>query len=157
LVARAHLVTTPRQPLNGYMNREAFKIFLLDVGILGAMARIPADVLVRGNAFFSEYHGAFVENYVAQQLKAAQMDLYYWKSEGGRAELDFVCECDAQVFPLEAKAGINPRSKSLKAYDQQFSPSALSRTTLLNLKRDGRICNYPLYAVSLFPHLSEKK
>ena len=156
LILRSHLVSAARYPLKGYMDREVFKVFLLDVGILGAMAGIAADVLVRGDALFAEYQGAFVENYVAQQLRAEDVDLYYWKSEGKRAELDFLCECDNQIYPLEAKAGINPRSKSLKSYDDQFSPPVLSRTTLLNLKRDGKICNYPLYAVELFPRLAVK-
>ena len=136
------------------MSREIFKVFVLDIGILGAMARVPADILARGDALFTQYQGAYVENYVAQQLSAAKSDLYYWKSEGQRAELDFLCEYGNEILPLEAKAGINPRSKSLRSYDNQFSPSVLSRTTLLNLKRDGKVCNYPLYAVSLFPQLA---
>lgn len=156
LIVKSQLVSTAKYPLKGYANREVFKVFLLDVGILGAMARIPADMLVRGDALFNEYQGAFVENYVAQQLRTASVELYYWKSEGQRAELDFLCAYGDQIYPLEAKAGINPRSKSLKSYDSQFSPPVLSRTTLLNLKRDGKVCNYPLYAVSLFPHLAAK-
>ena len=156
LTLKSHLVTTVRYPLKGYMSREAFKVFVLDIGILGAMARVPAGILARGDALFTQYHGAFVENYVAQQLSAARADLYYWKSEGQRAELDFLCEYDNEILPLEAKSGINPRSKSLRSYDNQFSPSVMSRTTLLNLSRDGRICNYPLYAVTLFPKLGFK-
>ncbi len=60
-------------------------------------------------------------------------------------------EYDGQAYPLEVKAGVNPKSKSLRIYDEKYAPPALSRSTLLNLKRDGRICNYPLYAVSLLP------
>jgi predicted AAA+ superfamily ATPase len=154
LVLKSYAVTTAQRPLKGYMNRDAFKVFLLDVGLLAAMARIPAEVLVRGDALFNEYQGAFVENYVAQQLHADQrLGLYYWKSQGQRAEVDFLWEQD-EVYPLEAKAGINPRSKSLRSYDEQFNPPTLSRTTLLNLKHDGKICNYPLYALTLFPQLS---
>ncbi len=155
LVYKSYLVSTAKRPLKGYMNRDVFKLFVLDVGILGAMARIPADMLVKGSKLFNEYQGAFVENYVAQQLCSyLNVDLYYWKSEGKKAELDFLCEYGSQILPLEAKAGINPRSKSLKSYDTQFAPTVLSRTTLLNLKQDGKICNYPLYAVSLFPTLA---
>lgn len=92
----------------------------------------------------------FVENYVAQQLKA-RMDiaLYYWSSKGKKAELDFLCEIDAAVLPLEARAGINPKSKRLRSFDNQFNPRVLLRTSLLNLKKDGKICNIPLYAIAM--------
>ena len=122
--------------------------------MLGALAKIPPDVLTRSDQLFKEYEGAFVENYVAQQLKSLkEITLHYWKS-AGTAEIDFICEYENNIFPLEAKAGINPRSKSLLFYQKKYNPTLLSRTTLLNLKRDGKICNYPLYAISLFPELS---
>jgi len=155
LVYKSYQVSTAKKPLKGYMNRNNFKIFVLDVGILGAMVNLLPQILVEKDSLFKEFKGAFVENYVAQQLKSGkQIDLFYWTSEGRRkAELDFVCEIGSQILPLEAKAGINPKSKSLKLFDSQFSPSSLCRTTLLNLKKDGKICNYPLYALSLFPEL----
>ncbi len=72
---------------------------------------------------------------MAQQLIAAgQKELFYWRRKGGRAELDFLCEIGDGIIPLEVKAGVNPRSKSLKSYDNQFAPPCLARTTLLNLK-----------------------
>lgn len=79
--------------------------------------------------------------------------LHYWRSKGGKAELDFLCEFSGKIYPLEVKAGINPRSKSLRSYDMQFSPSVLARATLLNLKKDGKILNLPLYALSLLPDM----
>ena len=116
------------------------------------MARSPVELLAQGERLFNEYEGAFVENYVAQQLVSHfQQDLYYWRSRGGKAELDFLCEFAGRICPLEVKAGINPRSKSLKSYDLQFQPARLMRTNLLNFKGDGKICNLPLYAVSLLP------
>lgn len=158
LIMRSYQVSTAKLPLQGYANREAFKVFVLDVGILGAMANLPAALVVKGEKLFNEFRGAFVENYVAQQLRAHyDYELYYWKSSGGRAEVDFLIQHEEEIFPLEAKSGINPRSKSLKSYDVQFSPGQLSRTTLLNLKHDGSICNYPLYAIPLFPELGCRK
>jgi predicted AAA+ superfamily ATPase len=98
---------------------------------------------------FTEYRGALAENFVAQELVAAgEPDLYYWRSTGGKAELDFLCEVGRIVVPVEVKAGLSHKSKSLRSYDQQFSPEVLVRASLLNLKRDGKICNIPLYAVS---------
>lgn len=155
LILRVNLVKTGKIPLKAYSDQTIFKIYLLDVGLLGALAKIAPDILTHGDQLFTEFKGAFVENYVAQQLKShTQTELYYWKSAGS-AEIDFICEYGNNIFPLESKAGINPRSKSLLFYDQKYNPKLLSRTTLLNLKQDGKICNYPLYAISLFPELSK--
>ncbi|MDO9528471.1 MAG: ATP-binding protein [Syntrophales bacterium] len=158
LIYKSYQVTTAKNPLKEYMNRTNFKVFVLDVGILGAMVNLSPQLLAGKDRLFNEFKGAFVENYVAQQLRSEKMvDLYYWTSEGKKAEIDFLCESASQIYPLEAKAGINPKSKSLISFDKQFNPTVLSRTTLLNLRHDGRICNYPLYAITLFPELFEEK
>ncbi len=149
LVHFCYAISTSRSPLKHYADRSVFKVYALDVGLLSAMARTPLEVSVEGDRLFTEYRGALAENYVAQELVAGgQPDLYYWRSAGGRAELDFLCEIGRTVVPVEVKAGLSRRSKSLKSYDQQFAPDVLVRTNLLNLKKDGKICNVPLYAVS---------
>ena len=149
LVHLCHVVSSNRSPLKHYADRSIFKVYALDVGLLGAMARTPPEVAVQGDRVFTEYRGALAENYVAQELVAGgKPDLYYWRSTGGKAELDFLCEVGLIVVPVEVKAGLSRRSKSLRSYDQQFAPDVLVRASLLNLKRDGKICNIPLYAVS---------
>ena len=154
MIYKSYQVTTAKYPLKAYMNRSSFKVFVLDVGILGAMSNLSQKAVIDNSSLFSEYKGAFVENYVAQQLRSdKQIDLYYWTSKGKKAELDFLCEFDSRIYPLEAKAGINPKSKSLNSFDLQFNPTVLSRTTLLNMRRDGKIRNYPMYAITLFPEL----
>lgn len=154
LILRVSLAKAGKIPISAYSDRSIFKIYVLDVGLLGALAKISSDILAHGNQLFTEFKGSFVENYVAQQFKShIETDLYYWKS-AGTAEIDFICEYQNNVYPLEAKAGINPRSKSLLSYDKKYNPNIMSRTTLLNLKHDGKISNYPLYAISLFPELS---
>lgn len=151
LIHRVFRVRTAKRPLKAYAEENVFKMYALDVGLLGAMAGIPPDALVQGDRVFREYEGAFVENYVVQELEAVKgLELFYWESSG-TAEVDFVCEDDRSIVPLEAKAGVNTRSKSLSSFDQRYAPPYLGRTSLLNLKRDGRILNLPLYAVSLFP------
>ena len=143
------MVSTAGHPLKGYADRSHFKVYALDVGLLGAMANISPDILTHGHKLFDEYKGAFTENYAAQQLKSfLRQELYYWKSEGGSAEVDFLCPCHDEILPLEVKSGVNPRSKSLRSYDDRFHPAHLIRTTLLNLRHDGRITNIPLYALS---------
>jgi len=154
LIHRAYAVETVKHPLKYYADRGCFKVYALDVGLLGAIARSPVELLAQGERLFNEYEGAFVENFVAQHLVSdLSQPLYYWRSKGGKAELDFLCEIADQICPLEVKAGINPKSKSLKSYDLQFKPYRLARANLLNLKKNDKICNLPLYAVSLLPRL----
>jgi len=154
LIHRVTAAETIKHPLMHYADRGCFKVYALDIGLLGAMSRSPIELLAGGDRLFNEYEGAFVENFVAQQLMAHfQKPLYYWRSKGGKAELDFLCEFSDRIYPLEVKAGLNPRSKSLRSYDMQFSPPVLARSTLLNLKKDGKIFNLPLYAISLLPEL----
>ncbi len=119
------------------------------------MSRIPAKAILDEHFLFTEFKGALTENYVAQQLVTNGQDhLYYWESSG-TAEVDFVIDHDLDIFPLEVKSGINiSRKKSLKIYDEKYTPKVLSRASLLNLSRDGKLLNYPLYAIHLFPKLS---
>jgi predicted AAA+ superfamily ATPase len=113
------------------------------------MSRSPVELLAHQERLFNEYEGAFVENFAAQQLVAHfGQPLYYWRSKGGKAELDFLCEFSGKIYPLEVKAGVNLRSKSLRSFDVQFSPPVLTRASLLNLKKDGKILNLPLYTLS---------
>ncbi len=148
LINLSYAVKTPRKPLAGFADRSCFKVFALDVGLLSAMASIAPDILSLQSELFTTYNGAFVENYAAQQLTALRQKLFYWKSSGYKAEIDFLYEDQKAVYPLEAKAGINPKSKSLLSYDNKFTPGVKIRTTLLNLKKDGRLLNIPLYAIN---------
>jgi len=155
LIYQANAIETVRHPLKHYANTDCFKVYALDVGLLGAMAKVPVELSAQGERLFNEYEGALVENYVAQQLVSHfNQGLYYWRSKGGKAELDFLFDFEGNICPLEVKAGINLKSKSLKSYDLQFKPDRLLRTNLLNLKKDGKIYNLPLYAISLLPQFS---
>jgi len=154
LINLAYAVETVQQPLSGFVNRNAFKVYTLDVGLLGAMARIQADIITRKHELFTTYHGAFVENFAAQQLIATyQPTLHYWKNEGYKAEVDFLYEHGSSIVPLEVKAGINPKNKSLVSYDKRFKPAILTRLTLLNLQLNNRIINIPMYAINCLDRL----
>lgn len=143
-------------PLKHYADPNCVKVYPLDVGLLGALSSVPPGMSVE-NQLFTEYKGALAETYVAQQLAAQGMDpLYYWRSKGGRAELDFVLETEQGAIPLEVKAGVNAQAKSLRSYDQQFAPPVLCRSTLLNLKLDGKVLNVPLYALPFIRGLLEQ-
>jgi predicted AAA+ superfamily ATPase len=151
LIQKAYAVDHVEQPVRGFADRSAFKVYALDVGLLGAMSRIAPSILLNGNEIFQTYNGAFVENFVAQHLAAAggegPCDLYYWKKNPGIAEIDFLTELEGEILPLEVKAGVNSKSKSLGVYAQRYAPRILLRSTLLNLKLDGQILNIPLYAI----------
>jgi predicted AAA+ superfamily ATPase len=147
LLYKSHLVETPKFPLSGYATADAFKIFLLDVGLLGAQSGLSQRAIIEGNLLFTEFKGALTENYIAQELIASrQQKLHYWTS-AGTAEVDFLLETDHEIVPLEVKSGESQKKKSLLVYGQKYSPSHLYRTTLMNLKADGNIVNYPLYLI----------
>jgi hypothetical protein len=153
LVLRAFRVSAARHPLSAYREHNIFKIYALDVGLLAALAGIDPAAMIQGERVFQSYQGALVENFVATQLAAEKgMSLYYWQSSG-TAEVDFVCEHEGRILPLEVKAGLNPKSKSLQSFDNKYSPPCLARTTLLNMKEDARLINIPLYGISLFPEI----
>ena len=152
LIYKSYNISVPKIPIDNYTNKNIYKIYMLDVGLLGYMSRLPVDIMVKQHQLFVEFKGALTENFVVQELMAGgRFDkLYYWSS-GGLAEVDFVLPYELDIYPLEVKAGISTRKKSLLAYNEKYRPKTLARATLMNLKQDGIICNYPLYIVSLFP------
>ena len=153
LIHKSYSLSVTRLPLSGYKDGNAFKVFLLDVGLLSAMAKIPTKSLTEGNQLFSEFYGALTENFVAQSLAKHQYPLYYWTSSGV-AEVDFVIEHELDLYPLEVKAGISRKKKSLLVYGNQYAPKRLLRTTAMNLKQDGNVCNIPLYLVDRLMELA---
>ena len=151
LIHRAYSVDKSGVPLSHYSDRSCFKIYCLDVGLLGALAKTPMNILSFQEGLFTEYAGAFVENYTAQELIGSfKENLYYWCNKGGKAEVDFLIEGEKGIIPLEVKAGVNVKSKSLRVYSGKFKPSAIARTSLLNFSQNDRVINIPLYSVSTF-------
>lgn len=151
LIYKSYQINTPKLPLSAYAQSQIFKLLLLDVGLLGAQSHLSPKTIIEGNKLFTEFKGALTENYIAQELIAAsRSQLYYWSSEG-TAELDFIVEHDQTIYPLEVKAGNSQKKKSLLVYGNKYKADVLSRATLMNLKHDGAIYNYPLYLISRFP------
>lgn len=152
MIYKAYEVSVPRVPLSGYRDQQAFKVFLLDVGLLGAMSQLPPDIIIHGDKFFTEFKGAFTENYVAQELASQHnKELYYWSSDG-KAEVDFLTVYNQKIYPLEVKSGNAIKSKSLQVYGARYK-SILARASLHNLSRQGNLFKYPLYLVGRFPNL----
>lgn len=153
LIHKSYLVGSPKFPLSAYADNNTFKIFLADVGLLGAQSNLSPQIIIDEELLFTEFKGALTENYVAQELIATQYKQpYYWISEG-TAEIDFLIEKEREIYPLEVKAGTSQKKKSLLVYNQKYAPSKLIRATTMNLKHDGNIYNYPLYLISRFPLL----
>ncbi len=148
LIHRSTLVTSPKIPLTAYRDISSFKIFSCDIGLLGAMANVPAASVESDRSILTEYQGAFVENYVAQHLTAMNNEeLHYWKNGGRAAELDFLIQHGSEILPVEVKAGKSIRSKSLIFYLSKYQPDLGIRFSLRNLKLNNHILNIPLYAL----------
>lgn len=151
LIYKSYQIETPKLPLNAYADHDIFKLFMLDVGLLGAKSSLHETVILENDRLFTEFNGALTENFVAQELRSlGRRELFYWNSQG-TAEVDFVVEENNDIYPLEVKAGANSKKKSLLSYQNKYKPNVLSRATLMNLKHDGNVYNYPLYLVQKFP------
>ncbi len=148
LINVAYNITTPKLPLAGYDDQAKFKVYLLDSGLLGAMLNVSSDIIVTSNKLFSEYNGAFIENYVAAELvRAGEKHLHYWTSKSD-AEVDFILQQNQAIIPLEVKSGMNRNIKSLRSYADRYHPEKIYRTSPRNFTCDDDFVNIPLYAVS---------
>ncbi|MDR1747548.1 MAG: ATP-binding protein [Spirochaetaceae bacterium] len=148
LVYKVHRVTSPHLPLEAYEDLKAFKLFVLDVGLLSCMVRLRQETLLDGNELFIEFKGALTEQYVFQQLKTLKgLAVWYWSSERGSAEIDFLVDNGRDVIPVEVKAELNLQAKSLKVYREKFHPKMSVRTSMSDYKNEDVLINLPLYTV----------
>lgn len=144
LILKVQSLSKPLLPLNAY-TEKAFKIYLLDVGLLGAMTRLKQETIAFQNELFTHFKGALIENYAMQELRPS-LDLYYWASHG-KAEVDLVINVDDKIIPVEIKAGLNRKAKSLKSYDDKYNPPRLVRCSLGNFGTNGKLMDIPLFAI----------
>ena len=150
LVHKVNRVNTAAIPLRVYEDLKAFKLFIVDVGLLGCMAGLSQRTLLDGNDLFIEFKGALTEQYVCQQLKTFQdLDIYYYTNDRGSCEVDFVIDTGEMIIPIEVKAEVNLKAKSLKTYKDRFSPKLSVRTSMADYKNEGWLINLPLYAIDL--------
>lgn len=148
LVHKVHRVTSPHIPLKAYEDLKAFKLFVLDVGLLSCMVQLKQTVLLSGNELFKEFKGALTEQYVLQQLKTLKnLTTYYWTNDRGSAEMDFLVENGTDVIPIEVKAETNLKAKSLKTYCEKFKPNKAIRTSMSDYRQEEWLLNLPLWAV----------
>lgn len=146
LVLKVNRVTNPTMPLNAYADFDAFKLFLVDIGLLNAIANLDPKILLEKNTILTEYKGALTEQYVCQQLKI-KTDLYYWVAENATAEIDFLIQQQNQIIPIEVKAEENLKSKSLTTYVQKYTPTTAIRTSINQFRAETWFTNWPLYGI----------
>ncbi|MFC2407035.1 MAG: ATP-binding protein [Cardiobacterium sp.] len=153
LIYPVYRVKKPHLPLTGYQD-NVFKLFCLDVGLLAAKSFLEPRVLLEGNRLFTEFKGALTEQYVLQQLQVCQRyPLFYWATDKGTAEVDFIVQRQQAIVPLEVKAEENLRAKSLKSYCEQFQPPLALRVSMSDYRQESWLTNVPLYAISEFARL----
>lgn len=150
LVYRLPAVSVPKLPLSGYLESQYFKLYALDVGLLVAISELSPKVLLEGNQLFMEFKGALSENFVAEELILQGHALYYWRS-GNQAEVDFVTQVENDIYPIEVKAGVSRKGKSLSLYGERFHPPVLTVVSSQNWRRDGDVLNVPFYLLKKFP------
>ena len=142
-------VNKPYLPLKAYEDISAFKLFLVDIGLLSAMGAIDAKTILEGNLIFTEFKGALTEQYVLQQLSGSDnFTINYWSAERSTAEVDFVIQYQGLVIPIEVKAEENLQSKSLKVYREKYDPKFSIRVSMADYREQDWMTNLPLYAVS---------
>ena len=149
LVYRVHKVNEPHIPLSAYKEISFFKLFFVDIGLLGAMSELDLHSVIEGNRLFVEFKGALTEQYVLQQIMSdTTYTPYYYGTASATFEQDFLIQKGMDAVPIEVKAETNIHSKSLKAFYDKFHPSISIRLSLLNYKEQDWLVNIPLYAVS---------
>lgn len=152
LFYKIYNVHTPKIPISAYENRDIFKTYLVDVGLLNTMANLPLKVILHNHELFQEFRGSLTENFIAQELSQQHEQLYYWTSEN-RAEIDFILQYEENIYPLDVKSGHSKHKKSLLTYSKKYHPSKLLRTSPMNLIQNGDVFNCPLYLISQLSRL----
>ena len=151
LVHKIQRISKAAVPLIAYQDTSAFKLFILDVGLLSAMGGLTKHTILMGNSIFSEFKGALAEQFVLQHLKTRQdVQVFYWSSDTSRGELDFVIQNNDRVIPIEVKAEENLKAKSLKSFFEKFNPTISVRTSMSDYRKEGWLVNVPLYAIDSF-------
>ena len=158
LAYRVHRISKPGLPLKAYEDMSVFKLYICDVGLLGAMCGLDIKTLLDGNRVYEEFKGSLSEQYVLQQLKTAQdMHISYWSPKAGLAEVDFVVQSGERIVPVEVKAEKNLMAKSLKSYRDKYKPEISVRTSMADFRIDNGLMNIPLYLITELAAIIDKQ
>lgn len=148
IVYQINRVNNCKVPLSAYQDFNAFKLYLLDVGLLAAMAEIDEKTLLNGNEIFVEFKGSLTEQYVLCQLKqCTDLNVFYWTADTGTAKIDFITQIRGNNVPIEVKASENLQAKSLKTFVQKYNTEINVRTSMSNYRKEDWLINVPLYSI----------
>lgn len=148
LIYKVNRCKKAQLPLAAYKDFSAFKMFLSDIGLMGAMSNIPVQSLLNGNMLFSDFKGALTEQFVLQQMKTNQsLSIYYWSADNSRGEIDFLVQQEEKVIPIEVKAEENLQAKSLRMFVERNPGLKGCRFSMSPYREQDWLVNYPLYSV----------
>ena len=148
LIHRINRISKPGMPLKAYEDTGAFKLYMLDTGLLSALAGLEAKALLDGSRIFNEFKGALTEQYVLQQLKCEKdLPVFYWSAGTGTSEVDFIIQKYKMIIPIEVKASENLRAKSIKIYKEKYQPEISIRTSMSDYRKEDWLINLPLYGL----------
>ena len=151
LIKKVYKVSKPAMPLKAYVEFSAFKLYVLDVGLLGALSGLSAKAILEGNKIFTEFKGALTEQYVLQQIVTETEYIpYYYTETKSEGEIDFIVQNDTNVVPIEVKAEENLRAKSLKMYCEKYQPELAIRTSMSRYREQEWMVNVPLYILDKY-------
>lgn len=149
LIYKVNRINKAGIPLKAYEDMDAFKVFIVDVGLLAAIGNLDVKTLLNGNIIFEEFKGALTEQFVLQQLKTIpDIPIYYWSAVKADAEIDLVVQHSGKVVPIEVKAAENLQSKSLKSFKARYPASMAVRTSMSDYREEDWLINVPLYAIN---------
>ncbi len=155
LIYKVSRIAKAGMPLKAYEDFNAFKLYIVDVGLLAAMGAIDVRTLLDGSVIFEEFKGALTEQFVLQQLKVMpELAVYYWSASKSLAEVDFVVQSSGNIYSIEVKAEENLQAKSLKSFYQKYPNTKAIRTSMSDYREESWLCNLPLYAIQVLPELS---
>jgi predicted AAA+ superfamily ATPase len=148
LIKQVYRTAKPVLPLKAYIDFSAFKLFMVDIGLMVAMSELDEKVLLEGSRIFEEFKGALTEQFVFQQLmQSKKIVINYWSSERSNGEIDLLLQYENQIIPLEVKATENLQAKSLRSFCQKFNPENAVRTSLSDYRKENWMTNVPLYMI----------
>ncbi len=148
LIKKVYRVDKPAVPLKAYIDFSAFKLFLVDIGLLGALSELDAESILEGNRIFTEFKGALSEQYVLQQLVSdTKYTPYYYAGNKSTYEIDFMVQKGKGVVPVEVKAEDNLRAQSLRVYCKKYTPEYAVRLSMSDYREQEWMTNLPLYTV----------
>lgn len=148
LIYQINRVNDCKIPLAAYQDFNSFKLYMLDTGLLCAMAKIDSSSILEGNELLVEFNGSLTEQFVLSELKSnTDVPIFYWSSDKGIAELDFIIQLGKYNVPIEVKSSENLQAKSLKTFVEKYNTKLNIRTSLSDFRQEEWLINIPLYMI----------